>query len=101
MNFVKEGRRIYPNAEGLLPPLEPGDYGRAAEHPYFKKWGERAQHFTYWHVAAPTRGECTLPPSVFAQLEEHPDGTLTVSPSIQFPGVGGWHGYLKAGKWYE
>jgi hypothetical protein len=49
-------------------------------------------------VAAPTRGECMLPPDAFT-LEEHPDGTLTVSPSIQFPGEGGWHGYLKAGVW--
>lgn len=100
MNFVKDGRRVYPTADGFLPPLEPGDYGHAPEHPTFKKYGEQARYFTYWHVASPVRGECTLPPSIF-QLEEHTDGTLTVNPSIQFPGAGGWHGFLKAGKWYE
>ena len=41
------------------------------------------------------------------QVQEHQDGTITVSPSIlQGPGANpvkqpGWHGYLRAGVWEE
>jgi hypothetical protein len=33
------------------------------------------------------------------KVEEHEDGTITVSPSIQDPNPGGWHGYLERGIW--
>ncbi len=34
------------------------------------------------------------------KIEEHPDGTITVSPSILINwGQGQWHGYLVKGEW--
>jgi hypothetical protein len=37
------------------------------------------------------------------QVEEHEDGTITVSPSILISrrGVAEWHGYLERGVWRE
>jgi hypothetical protein len=35
------------------------------------------------------------------QIEEHEDGTITVSPSILLGGSCSWHGYLKRGVWTE
>ncbi len=49
---------------------------------------------------------CTTPNGLFGSIgahtvEEHPDGTITVSPSILVNrGLGEqWHGYLERGVW--
>lgn len=35
------------------------------------------------------------------EVTEHPDGTITVSPSILVNGVGEWHGFLERGVWRQ
>lgn len=32
-------------------------------------------------------------------VTEHDDGTITVTPSIEVPTEGGWHGHLERGVW--
>jgi hypothetical protein len=34
-------------------------------------------------------------------VEEHDDGTVTVSPSIWHDKPHGWHGFLRAGEWQK
>lgn len=58
-----------------------------------------------WAIHPPGSFYGTLSPEVHA-IEEHEDGTITVSPSILQHGYGdkvgrraGWHGYLKRGIW--
>ena len=86
------GRRVMPTAEGFLPPLEAGDYGRAPDHPH-AKWEPR---MAWWEVVAPTGETCLLNPAVHT-VTEHEDGTITVIPSIVMPAGQKWHGFLTRG----
>lgn len=100
------GRRVMPNAQGWLPNLEPGDYGRVdvqktmawlasegrpvtADHPWM-----------LWQVRCPDGSSGCLSPKLH-NIVEHEDGTITVSPSIDCsksrPGT--YHGFLERGMW--
>ncbi len=88
MGTPMQGRRVHPNDQGEYPypELRPGDY-------FF--WAGS------WHGKTPNGLLCGLRNHT---VTEHPDGTITVSPSILVGnGTGGlqWHGYLKAGVWEE
>ena len=50
-----------------------------------------------WLVRAPNGDWGTL--HARHQITEHEDGTITVSPSIQFETGQRWHGYLERGVW--
>jgi hypothetical protein len=91
-----KGRRVYPDMLGFLPPLEPGDYGRATA----KQFAERHPSMLWWQVCAPDATQGSLNPAIHI-VDEHPDGTITVSPSIDFSQrrIGGYHGYLVKGEW--
>lgn len=93
------GRRVHPDPHGRLP-LQPGDYGKDA---------------TGWHARPPTMpefGEGKGNPHPLSggldlhKVTEHPDGTITVDPSILIeypwgdpPQQVNWHGYLERGVW--
>lgn len=93
------GRRVYPDKDGVLPPFENGDYGK-------DKNGR-------WFALPPGIDGCggwgvfLNQPQHAWQIEEHADGTITVSPSIFInppsehhnPASGTYHGHLKAGVW--
>jgi len=75
----------------------PGDYGKVEGH---------------WYACAPRRASEKTHPldahNLFIanlgghKVEEHPDGTITVSPSILITRHDGqWHGFLEAGVWRE
>lgn len=90
------GTRIYPDADGHLPPLLPGQYGHATiRNDYIGP----TTSCNWWVICTPNGAICSLNPKVH-QLTENPDGTLTVHPSIKIPCDGPelWHGYLVAGE---
>lgn len=67
------------------PKLKPGDYAYVAK-------------MDRWALCAPN-GDCgPISPKVH-QITEHLDGTITVSPSIQFTVGKRWHGFLERGIW--
>ena len=68
----------------IEPNLEPGDYASSIHG--------------LWCVRAPNGDQGSLRPSVHT-IVENEDGTITVSPSIQFETGQRYHGYLKAGVW--
>lgn len=76
----------------LLHEMEPGDYGRATyvEGDPEGLWCCRAPNGLGGNLASHT-------------VEEHDDGMITVSPSIQItrPPDGAWHGFLEHGVWRE
>ena len=72
----------------IEPELAPGDYAYALDP------GKGL-----WIVRAPNGDEGSLLQGRGHEVVEHEDGTITVSPSIQFETGQRWHGYLKAGKW--
>ena len=87
-----QGKRVYPiiksDGKEWLPVPESGDYCKIDGEcmvvaPTSKAWGSISEH----------------------KVEEHEDGTITVSPSIlRTWGDGGdnsYHGYLKRGEWTE
>lgn len=79
------GRRIYADADGNLPAMQSGDYGKAKDGA--------------WWIFPPGFRLGTIR---HHQVEEHEDGTITVSPSIlyaPFQNEPGWHGYLERGVW--
>ena len=80
-----QGKRIYPDSNGELWPIQPGEYGQLGK---------------MWLACTPNGllGDLT-----HHDVEEHEDGTITVNPSILTKdGVGkSWHGYLKRGVWSE
>lgn len=88
-----------PDADGYIRNLEPNEYGHA---------NVRSEHIdadspvNWWVVRAPNGACCSLDPKIHT-LTEHPDGTLTVTPSILIPKDGPvqWHGYLVAGEFRE
>lgn len=51
-----------------------------------------------WYVRSPDGKVATLWTRSHA-ITEFADGTITVWPSIVFPGSGGWHGFLRCGEW--
>ena len=78
------GTRVYPNDEGHLYLNEPGQYGMDSDG--------------MWWAFVPEAG-CPVGALSDHTVVEHEDGTITVSPSILWPGK--WHGYLDRGVWRE
>jgi hypothetical protein len=74
-----QGRRLPDETEVFAE----GDYGRIAGVWYGRPPGQHLGSFANHDVT------------------EHPDGTITVSPSILVTGGNGeaWHGYLERGVW--
>jgi len=84
-----QGRRIYPDADGHIPGMEPGDY---------LPWKGQ------WLLCLPTGIRGTVNDKIW-KITEHEDGTITASPSIlttskESPELN-WHGYLEKGVWRE
>lgn len=80
-----QGTRIYPDVNGRLWPIKAGEYG---------------QHAGTWYACTPNGLLGNLSSH---EVEEHEDGTITVSPSIlvnEAPGLT-WHGFLRRGVWSE
>ena len=87
------------------PPRKPGEYSYM---PY-DRWEYRPTFFLgegEWHVISPAGGigafgrSTVEHPDGAHSVEIRADGTITVSPSLIFPGTpptGGWHGFLVAG----
>lgn len=101
------GRRVMPLESGWLPPnLQPGDYGRVDVPKLLaameaKGYPLSPDHpWTHWECCAPDGMGGRLDPSIH-NVVEHEDGTITVTPSIDFSKrkPGGWHGYLTRGVW--
>jgi hypothetical protein len=78
------GTRVY--TDNLQDLERPGAYGKIGDA---------------WVVCMPT-GELAFL-NAGHTITEHPDGTITVSPSILMPVGRGpyWHGYLEHGVWRE
>lgn len=77
------------NSESLLP--ESGQYGKNAAGEWFGCVPGSGDKFDLFH--------CNLSKH---DVTEHPDGTITVSPSILVTSHRGrWHGYLRAGEWEQ
>lgn len=65
-----------------------------------------SEHYPAWYACAPNGQSCNLHGH---KVEEHEDGTITVSPSIRISrsiGKGAnktevelWHGFLERGVW--
>lgn len=81
-----DGKYPYEIEGGLLP----GEYAKCREE--FNP--------ALWVVRAPNGDIGSLSVRVH-QITEHDNGTITVSPSIQFLTGDRWHGYLKAGVWQQ
>lgn len=84
-----------PDEDGWLrAALQPGDYGRTT-HP-----GVDGRPASFWQVCAPDGSQGSLAPNIHTVVE-HDDGTITVSPSLDFSKrrPGAWHGFLRAGVW--
>lgn len=95
MGQITQGHRVMPNADGWLEPAEinqPSRYGRATNE---RVIGKRTG---WWEVTAPDGSVGSLDPGIHT-ITEHEDGTITVSPSLDFSKrkPGGWHGYLRHG----
>jgi hypothetical protein len=89
------GRRVMPGPDGYLDPAEinkPACYGRATSS---RVVGSRAG---WWEVTCPDGSIGSLNPDIHA-VEEHDDGTITVTPSIDMSKrkPGAWHGWLRRG----
>lgn len=81
------GRRVYPKKNEFLC-TKVGDYGK--------------DDFGVWWVWVPKCHNAlalNIKPECTWKIEEHEDGTISVSPSIN--AVNHWHGYLKKGIWKE
>lgn len=85
--MTTQGKRVELTDDEL--PVNQGEYGKM---PLDGNW--------YCRVPAPGFGAGNLSKH---QVEEHEDGTITVSPSILVTGHDGkqWHGYLERGIWRE
>ena len=95
MGQITQGARVMPNVEGWLEAVEinkPATYGRATNP---KAANGRSG---WWQITAPDGCVGSLNPAVH-QIEEHEDGTITVSPSLNYSKnkPGGWHGWLRRG----
>jgi hypothetical protein len=85
-----QGRRVYPDSDAYLAcNMEPGDYGKSIDGA--------------WYVCTPKDGLTRITGNgenmANWKVEEHADGTITVSPSINQIGL--WHGFLEKGTWRE
>lgn len=81
-----QGRRLPDRMLHEANTASPGDYWRQEVRFCVSEWWVRDPLGDF--------GRLTL-----HQVTEHPDGTITVSPSILNVGGHGYHGYLKAGVW--
>jgi Family of unknown function (DUF6527) len=100
-----KGIRVYPNKDGFLDNenlRKFGAYGRVTrpvfegnDHPAYVR---AAEIFKRWQVTSPDGTQASLNPEVHT-VEEHEDGTITVTPSIWFNQPHGWHGWLTRGIW--
>lgn len=95
MGQITQGQRSMPDADGWLDPAEinkPARYGRAMNE---RVAGKRTG---WWEVTAPD-GSCGLLDPSIHTVVEHEDGTITVSPSLDFSKrrPGAWHGWLRRG----
>jgi hypothetical protein len=81
-----KGRRVYPDSEGRLL-LAEGDYGQDTRGA--------------WYVRCPGNSMGRIDET--HEIAEHPDGTITVSPSIGISAGPGrpwaYHGFLERGVW--
>ena len=85
------GRRVYPGPDGELPHMEPGDYGKDAQGRWFALPPDTDYGGGYGcYLNQPGHGW---------QVEEHHDGTISVTPSIHVSPPNGWHGFLEYGVW--
>jgi hypothetical protein len=82
-----KGRRLA-NAEEFFNSTEPGTYLKATG----------PDGGVIWWIRDPNGNPGRLEDHT---VTEHPDGTITVSPSILDPSPGGWHGFLERGKWRQ
>jgi len=82
--YKVQGKRIYPDEEGKMR-FDEGDYGQDSDG--------------IWWVRAP--GTRIAGPLLDHDIQEHEDGTISVSPSIWVQPDPGFHGYLKGGAWAE
>lgn len=90
-----KGIRVATSRDGWLPTEFPlGGYGQATNiHLINRPPG-------WWVIRVPTGTYGSLNPKIHKVIE-HEDGTITVSPSIDFSKTkpNGWHGYLEKGIW--
>lgn len=85
------GRRIN-STDDRIPCEQDGDYGRDGHGRWFG-WVPGIGDIAPLHLNAPSKAW---------NIEEHEDGTISVTPSILRYGVDGkelWHGYLTRGVW--
>ncbi len=106
------GRRLPDSVLG-----EPGGgwsvWQRAIEHPeryrgcYMRVTLRPPREWHYWYLVDPHgslgalaahHAESIEKPTRW-QVEEHPDGTITLKPSIWDKSEGGYHGHLQQGVW--
>jgi len=90
MTFEMQGKRTYPvfdKLEGTCPVGLSGEYYKVSDG---GPWLCVTPNGLYGNISGHT-------------IEEHSDGTITVSPSILVTPYNGtsWHGYLRLGKWYK
>lgn len=67
--------------------LQPGEYVKIINGP------------TPWMANDPNDGGPFVLGVKNHAVHEHPDGTITVTPSIYDTSPGGWHGWLRQGVW--
>jgi len=86
--------RVYPNEKGFLKldEMPPNSYGRCTAYDNIYP----GHAVTFWVITAPNGMQCCIDPKIH-QIEEHEDGTLSISPSILISWGKGWHGFLKRG----
>lgn len=85
-----KGRRVLTSVDGWLPPLERGDYGRVTNGSV-----DPNTSVGWWQVRAPDGSAVCLNPKIH-MIIEHPDGSISVRPSIV---THSWHGWLDEGEW--
>ena len=80
------GKRRYVDGNGVLPILQAGEYGCQSG---------------VWYACPPDHPNLLINLANH-EVEEHGDGTITVSPSIVVTNhKETWHGYLKQGIWEQ
>src|SRR5256885_17171890 len=101
------GHRVMPLDTGWLPPnMARGGYGRVDVSKVLADSAARGyplkdnHPWTHWEVRAPDGSGGRLDPSIDTVIE-HEDGTITVTPSIDFSQCtpGAYHGHLTRGEW--
>lgn len=103
------GHRVRPKEDGFLDQSamsQPGAYGRVdvvrvLATMQARGYPIKADHpWCDWEVCAPDGHSGRLSPKIHTVVE-HEDGTITVSPSIDFSKTtpGAFHGWLRRGVW--